>query len=91
MRAGLGSSLPAECQARWSREELCFFLPLSLSPCAPLFPPPPPPPPPASAAPSRSAELLFPPRLYHGERGTAGCVSALLELHCECGHSHPEG
>lgn len=90
MRAGLGSSLPAECQARWSREELCFFLPLSLSPCAPLFPPPPPPPP-ASAAPSRSAELLFPPRLYHGERGTAGCVSALLELHCECGHSHPGG
>lgn len=72
-------------ETRWSRGKLSFFLLLSLSPCAPLFPPPP-----ASAAPSRSAQLLFPPRLYHGERGTAGRVSALLELHCECGYSHPD-
>lgn len=46
--------------------------------------------------PSRSIRNLSPrcssqPRLYHGERATAGRVCALLELQRACGYSHPEG
>lgn len=86
MRAGLSSSLPPSLPAEYQRlggeeESSPSFC---CSPSVHLYLSP-------AAAPSHSAELLKHPQLYNGERGTVGRVSALLELQCVCGYSHPEG